>query len=160
VPRLLVGSLAALGLALGGCASAAVDELPPPAGLERSPASAVRDGHQLAVVDGRARVLELLDADTRRRVASAPAGVGPTALATDGALRVWVIDTRGHALLVYRLAPELELERRVYLPAAPSAIDFDRAHRLLRVTLPDLGEVVELPAHGRPHILRRLPLTA
>jgi hypothetical protein len=66
-------------------------------------------------------------------------------------------DTRGDALLVFRRAPRLELVRRLYLAGAPYAIALDRRRRLLYVTLPGRNELVQLPAHGRPHVLRRWP---
>jgi hypothetical protein len=163
-----------------GCGSASVAELPPPAaprdapplnappagrvvplgsnGL-RAPAAAERisvdDGAKFAVVRRRERVLELFDAETKARLARADAGVGPAAgVANDRWL--WVTDTRGDALLVFRTRPELELVRRVFLPGGPYAIALDEERLRLWVTLTGTNEIAELPAHGRPSELRRL----
>ncbi len=43
------------------------------------------------------------------------------------------------------------------LPGGPYGIALDQRRRLLWVTLPGRNELVELPAHGRPHVLRRRP---
>ena len=66
-------------------------------------------------------------------------------------------DTQGDALLVFRRAARLELVRRYYLPGGPYGLALDRRRRLLYVTLPGRNELVQLPAHGRPHVLRRWP---
>jgi DNA-binding beta-propeller fold protein YncE len=114
-------------------------------------------GRFLAVVSVRERVLELFDARTLRRVGRAPAGVGPTHVVPGGDAWLYVTDTRGGALLVYRIAPTLELVRRLHLPGAPYGVAVDPVRNRLWVTLTAGNEVVELPAHGRPHVLRRLP---
>jgi DNA-binding beta-propeller fold protein YncE len=111
-------------------------------------------GGLLAVVSVRERVLELYDAETLRRVARAPAGVGPTHVAAAGAW-VYVVDTDGGALLVFATAPELELVRRYPLPGSPYGVAVDPVRRRLWVTLTGRNELIELPAHGRPHALRR-----
>jgi hypothetical protein len=118
---------------------------------------ALDGGRTLAVLSPRARTLDLSDARPHRRTASAPAGVGPTHFACLERAWCYVVDTRGDALLVYRRSPRLELVRRYYLPG-PSGIALDQRRRLITVSLPARGELVELPAHGRPHVLRRRPL--
>jgi DNA-binding beta-propeller fold protein YncE len=172
--------LAAVAGAAGGCGSAPVSELPPPAApaasppLTRPPAgrllpartAAVRaadplrapvgDG-RLAVLDPRARTVRLVAAPTARPAgAPAPAGVGPTHVVASGG-RVYVVDTRGGALLVYATRPALRPVRRVALPGSPFAIAVDPARRRLWVALTARNELVELPAHGRPHPLRSVP---
>ena len=153
-----LAATALLAGALAGCGSAGVDRLPPPAGPNRSSPVPALGGALTAVVDGRARLLELYDARTRRRVGSAAAGIGPTQVAC---LRrggwCWVLDTRGGALLVFKLhgRGDPELTRRLYLPGMPDAISVDRRRGRLRVRLSASGEVVELPAHGRPYVIRR-----
>jgi hypothetical protein len=118
-------------------------------------------GRLIAVVSVRERVLELYDARSLRRVARAPAGVGPTHVAClrDGGW-CWVLDTRGDALLVFRRTDRLELVRRYYLPGGPYGLALDQRRRRLYVTLPGRHELVELPAHGRPHVLRRWALSS
>jgi hypothetical protein len=98
------------------------------------------------LLDPRARVLRVGGA----RVS---AGVGPTHAVC--ATWCYVTDTRGDALLVFRHA---ELVRRLYLPGGPYGIALDARRRLLYVTLPARNELVQLPAHGRPHALRRWPI--
>ncbi len=165
-------------LALAGCGSQAVAELPAAAGPKASPPLTERpegqvvrtsdfftpeegvgvpvDGGREAVVLGRERAVELRDAATGRVLGRADAGVGPTRAFSRGPW-LWVVDTDGQALLVYRVRPELELVRRVHLPGGPFAITFDQARFRLWITLTGTNEVAELPPHGRPRVLRRFP---
>jgi DNA-binding beta-propeller fold protein YncE len=120
-------------------------------------ATAADGGRLRVVLSARERVLQLYDATSRRRVARAAAGVGPTHVAclTRGGW-CWVLDTRGDALLVFRVGDDdLELTRRVYLPGGPYGIAVDRPRGRLWVTLPGRNELVGLPAHGRPHVVAR-----
>lgn len=171
-------ALAAAGLAVAGCGSATVAELPPAAGPARAPAltatpagrvvaagraaaprpaaTAVASGRALAVLSARERVLELVDPRTRATIARAAAGVGPTHVVAVSD-RLYVTDTRGGALLVFATRPELALVRRVYLPGGPYAIAHDPVRHRLWVTLTARNEVVSLPANGRPRPLVRLP---
>jgi hypothetical protein len=144
-------------LVLAGCGSARVGQLPPPVGPAREVAPLT--GGRSVVLLGRARMLELRDA-RGRLLGHAPAGVGPTHLACldRGATPAWcyVTDTRGDALLVFAVRDRIEPRRRLYLPGGPAGISLDHARRRLLVAL-RTREVVELPAHGRPHVLRRRP---
>ena len=145
--------------AAAGCGSLEDDELPPPAGPAASARVPAADGTLLVQVDGRRRTLDVFDAGTGRRVGSASAGVGPTQVACqrDGEW-CWVTDTRGDALLVFDLdGGDPELRRRLYLPGRPDAITVDRERYRLVVRLAARDEVVELPAHGRPHVVARRP---
>jgi hypothetical protein len=144
-------------LALAGCGSQTAN--PPPAEPPRSPPlTAAPAGEILAGVTRpvpAARTRAAVDRRARELVlgsARAPAGVGPTNVAC--AAWCYVTDTRGDALLVFR---RLELVRRLYLAGGPYGIAVDRRRRLLYVTLPARNELVQLPAHGRPHVLRRWP---
>ena len=120
--------------------------------------ASVADGRRVAVVSVRERVLELYDAATRRRLGRVPAGVGPTHVVAEPRFdRLYVTDTDGGALLVFTTRPELELVRRVFLPGSPYGIALDERRHKLWVTLTATNELVELPAHGRPHVLRRFP---
>lgn len=176
----LLGLAAALGL--GACGSAGVAELPPPAGPATAPVPdeaalgrvsadarwpagldpvdvggvrAAADGGRQVVVDRRARTVELRDG-AGRLLARKPAGVGPSNALSRGRW-LWVVDTAGEALLVFRVVDGLELVRRVFLPGRPYGIALDARKGRLWVTLTATNEVAELPAHGRPHELRRLP---
>lgn len=140
-----------------GCGSEAVSELPPAAGPPARPVSVdAPGGPAVAVLAGRTRVLELRAPRTRKLLARAPAGVGPTHVAAV-ADRLYVTDTRGGALLVFTTRPKLALVRRVFLPGGPAGIRVDAARHRLWVTLTARREVVELAATGRPHPLLRLP---
>jgi DNA-binding beta-propeller fold protein YncE len=121
------------------------------------PGGVVGIGSDVAVVSVRERRLELYDAHTLRRIGSAPAGVGPTHVACVSPTGpCYVLDTRGGAILVYSLSGHhLEPTRRLYLPGGPYGVAIDTTRHRLWVTLPALNELVELPAHGRPHVLRR-----
>jgi DNA-binding beta-propeller fold protein YncE len=116
-----------------------------------------REGRVVAVVSVRERVVELYDARTLRRLGRASAGVGPTHVVSNGHGLLYVTDTAGGALLVFVLRPRLKLVRRVWLPGSPYGIALDPQRHRLWVTLTARNEVVELPAHGRPHPLRRFP---
>lgn len=113
-------------------------------------------GARQAVVDGRARTVTLRRTGAPGVLDRADAGVGPTRALSDGRW-LWVTDTRGGALLVFRLKPQLELARRVFLPGGPFALALDPVKHRLWVTLTGSNEVVELAAHGRPSELRRFP---
>lgn len=167
---------------LAGCGSASTRELPPAAGPPDSPPvsvapagevseggalplglgpvgaarTAVEGGARQAVVDGRAREVELRETGATEALARLDAGVGPTRALSDGRW-LWVLDTRGDAMLVYRVRPQLELARRVYLSGGPAALALDPVKQRLWVTLAKRNEVVEFPAHGRPTELRRFP---
>ena len=154
-------ALAALALpCVAACGSAPVDELPPASGPAREVAALA--GGRSVVLLGRERVLELRDA-RGRRIGRAPAGVGPTHVACvdRAAARAWcyVTDTQGNALLVFAVGARIEPRRRYYLPGGPDRLSLDHARRRLLVTLRQGHGVVELPAHGRPHVLRRRPPT-
>jgi DNA-binding beta-propeller fold protein YncE len=109
----------------------------------------------------RARALEVRDARTGRLAARAAAGVGPTHVACATSARwCYVADTRGDGLLVFRITRggrTLRLARRLYLPGGPFAMAVDTVRNRLWVTLPGRNELVALPAHGRPHVVVRLP---
>ena len=119
--------------------------------------AALDGGRRVAVVSVRERVLELYDTRTLRRIGRAPAGVGPTHVACLDSGPCYVADTRGDALLVYSVGDGVEATRRYRLPGGPYGIALDRARRRLFVTLPARNELVELVAHGRPHVVRRWP---
>ncbi|HEX8103468.1 MAG TPA: hypothetical protein VF533_12700 [Solirubrobacteraceae bacterium] len=108
----------------------------------------VEDGRQVAVVSVRDRVIELYDARSLRRTARANAGVGPTHVVSDGRETLYVTDTAGDALLVFRTRPRLELTRRVALRTAPYGIALDTRRRRLWVTLTGTNRIVKLWTNG------------
>lgn len=124
------------------------------------PRTTLRDETLELSVQGRARTVQLTDRRLRRVVAEATAGVGPTNVACSPEGPCFVVDTQGDALLVFRVGADdrsLRLTRRVYLDGAPFGIAVDQERGRLWITLTARNEVVELGAHGRPHILQRLP---
>lgn len=168
---------------LTACGSATVAELPPAVGPDRAPAlvaapagtvrtdprarrpasvvrATLREGTLRAELLPRERQVRIVDAVTGAERARAATGVGPTNIVCGPKGPCFVTDTQGDALLVLRVGEggrTLRLIRRVYVAGAPYAIAFDPERRRLWVTLTARNEVVELGAHGRPHILRRLP---
>ena len=106
---------------------------------------------RLAVLCGRERSVEVYDVRTGKRLATASAGIGPTAMVTDGKDATYVIDALGEALLVYRRVP-FQLIRRVHLGGGPYAIAFDRERWELRIGLRD-GQV-HYKAGWRPVLVR------
>ena len=112
----------------------------------------LRDEAQLAVLCGRERMVEVYDTGSGRRVGSAGAGIGPTDLVSDGKDAIYVVDSEGDALLVYRRSP-LKLIRRVHVIGGPYAITFDRERWGLDITLSDTT-IVHYKAGWRPVLER------
>ncbi len=111
-------------------------------------------GGPVALVAVRERVLALFDADGRK-LAQVPAGVGPTHVEAGAGGRVYVADTQGDAILLFRTRPKLELARRVALPGAPYGMAIDRERGRLWVTLTEYNQAVWLPANGAPRPVER-----
>lgn len=159
-----------LALLLAGCGSMAEAQLPDPAG---PPSANVADGApkvascrdqlatqwladkaQLVVLCGRERTVDVYDVASGKRVGSTGAGIGPTDLVSDGKDAMYVVDSEGDALLVYRRSP-FQLIRRVHIIGGPYAIAFDRERWGLDITLSD-KTVVHYKAGWRP-VLERTP---
>ena len=130
-------------------------ERPIPTALQPGGVTPVLDGG-IAVVAVRGRVVELFDAATGRRIDSAPAGVGPTHAVAD-VNRLFVADTAGGAVLVYRIRPDLALTRRVSMPGSPYGLAIDHRRHRLFVTQTARNQLTELTAEGRPHVVARYP---
>ena len=113
-------------------------------------------GGGLAVVAVRERVVERFDATTGERLDAAPAGVGPTHAVADGN-RLFVADTAGGAILVFRIRPALRLTRRVSMPGSPYGLAIDHRRHRLFVTQTARNQLTELTAEGRPHVVARYP---
>jgi DNA-binding beta-propeller fold protein YncE len=119
-------------------------------------ARALVAGRLVVVLAERERALSLYDAGTGRRLATAPAGIGPTHVAVLGD-DAFVADTRGGTLLVFSLRPRLQLVRRANLRGGPYGLALDPSRRRLWVTLTARNELVEVTADRRPRVLRRVP---
>ena len=116
----------------------------------------VGDGSQVAVVSVRDRVVELFDAESFKRLGKVNAGVGPTHVVSDGEQYLYVTDTAGDALLVFRTQPELRLVRRLAMPTSPYGIALDRRRERLFVTLTGTNRLVKLRTNG-PRTVANLP---
>jgi hypothetical protein len=112
-------------------------------------------GAQGVVLCGREREVVRFDKGSGE-VATASAGIGPTAMATDGKDATYVIDSLGEALLVYRRTP-FQLIRRVHLGGAPYAIAFDRERWGLWITRNGANDVVFYKAGWRPVLRATYP---
>lgn len=110
----------------------------------------------VAVVGVRERAVALYDADGRE-IARKRAGLGPTHAEAGDEGRLYVADTAGRAILLFRTRPELELVRRVAVPGSPSATTLDRQRGKLWVTLPDENMAVQLTAEVLVRQQREFP---
>ena len=119
----------------------------------RQPGGLAAVGQDVAVVDVGADTVTLLDAAHARVLGRAPAGQGPTHVASDGG-RLFVVDTRGGAVLVYATRPALRLVSRFALPGTPYGVAIDSARRRLWVTLTATDQLAEL-AIGRSSLRLR-----
>jgi DNA-binding beta-propeller fold protein YncE len=125
----------------GGRVVATLGGLTQPGGL------AVAAG-RLAVVDVRTRRLVVFDVRTLRRVADVTAGVGATHAVAGRDGEIVVADTEGRALLIYRLAPTVRLQRRVPLPGTPYGIAVDPVHDQVWVTLTSANRLLGFQLTG------------
>jgi hypothetical protein len=133
-----------------------IGDVPVPAAADARRAR-VDGGRAVAVLSPRERMLEVLDATTRRRIDRAPAGVGPTHVVAGPGRLIYVVDTAGEGLLVYELRPHLHLTRRLPVLGSPYGVAADPAAGRLWVTTTRTNRLVELADGARPHRLRGFP---
>lgn len=115
-------------------------------------------GNLVGVIDVRGSTLTVRDAESGTDVATVPAGNGPTHLVADRRGRFIVTDTRGDALLIYELTPQVRMVNRVPLPGRPYGIAYDSVRDRLWVTLTERNELVGFDlASGTPVEVARLP---
>jgi hypothetical protein len=113
-------------------------------------------GPDIAVVDVGADTLTLIDARTLRVRGRLRAGSGPThdAVGADG--RVYVVDTRGDAVLAYATRPRLRLLGRVRVPGTPYGVASDPRRDRLWVTETATNTLLELDTRGSvPRVIAR-----
>jgi hypothetical protein len=115
-------------------------------------AAVVEATGQVAVLAGRARVVELFEPVTLRKLGEAPAGTGPARIASEND-RLYVTDLANDGLLVLQTRPRLRVTRRAGLPGGPFAIA--NAGNDLVVSLRDASEVVLLNGTSRPVVQGR-----
>jgi len=106
------------------------------------PGGIVASGGYLAVIAVAERVLAVYDLQTLERLATVPAGTGPTHIVADGT-RAFVADTEGGAVLEFRLGPEPEMVAGTQVRGAPYGIAIDPARDRLWVTLTAVNELVQ-----------------
>ena len=158
-------------LLAAGCGSGA--PLPPAAEpassfpITHRPAGTVRQGGPVGFETGVKSTARLADGttvtlDPKRRELRvgddiAPAGLGPTEVVVGDDDRIYVTDTAGGSILLFRHEPELKIVRRAAVPGRPYAMAIDREKGKLWVTVTERNEVVQLTADGAPRIQRRFP---
>lgn len=115
-------------------------------------------GRIIVVVAVKERVIELYDAKTLEKLASEPAGVGPTHVVCRDEGICYVADTTGRGVLIFEWADgELELLRRQYLSSQPYGIALDEDRYRVWVTLPAKNQLVELRARTKSRTGRIFP---
>ena len=117
-------------------------------------------GERVGAVGVRSGTLRLYDARRLRGLAEVGVGAGPTHVVSNGRRRLFVADTRGHAIITVRTRP-LGVVRRTALPAsAPYGLAYDGRRHELWVTstarnrvvlLRDLERVRSFPTVRQPN---------
>ena len=128
-----------------------------PAPLQPGGVAAFRDpAGPVAVVGVRERAVALYDVEGRE-LGRRRAGVGPTHVEAGDQGRLYVADTDGNAILLFRTRPELELVRRIAVPGRPYATTLDRQRGKLWVTLTEANVAVQLTAEVQVRQQREFP---
>ena len=126
-------------------------------GPVQQPGGVIVVGSTTFVVDVRAYTASTFDAATGKRTAVASAGSGPTHAVSAVSGQAAVTDTRGNALLIYRVAP-LKKIGELTLPGTPYGITADATTHLVWVTLTALDEVVGIDVSTpEPKVVARYP---
>ena len=110
---------------------------------------AVTDDGLVGIVGVRGLVMEVLQADTLESLGRVDAGEGPTHVVAGPGNRFYLTDTRGDAVLLYEVRPELRQVDRVPLPGSPYGIAIDPGREHLWVTLTAEHRVVQFALDGR-----------
>jgi DNA-binding beta-propeller fold protein YncE len=115
-------------------------------------------GRIIVVVTVKERVIELYDAKTLERLASEPAGVGPTHVVCRDEGICYVADTTGKGLLVFQgKGGVLDLVHRQYLASQPYGIALDEERYKVWVTLPAVNQLVEVRARTKSRTGQVIP---
>lgn len=124
----------------------------------RQPGGVLAAADMVAAVDVGANTLTLLDPRTLAVAGRTAAGAGPTHAAAGPGERIYVVDTRGEAILVFAATPRLHRVARVLLRGRPYGIAIDQPRERLWVTLTGTNQVAELRlGSGGPQLVRKLP---
>ncbi len=110
-------------------------------------------GADMAVVDVAKFTVSLLDRQTGKVIKRLPAGQGPTHDAADAG-RIYVLDTRGDAVLTYTASP-FRMIGRTPVAGSPYGIALDPVRHRLWVTETGTNRLAELTlTGGLPRIVR------
>ncbi len=114
---------------------------------------------RVALIDVGADTVSLIDPHSLRILARVHAGAGLTHAAPGPDGRLYVVDTRGDALLTFATTPRLRLIDRLPLPGRPYGICSDPGRDRLWVTETATDRLVELAiGRPRPHVVATLPV--
>lgn len=122
------------------------------------PGGVAAAGDFVGMIDVAESTLTVYDTVAGVRLATVPAGDGPTHLVADRRGRLVVLDTRGDAVLVFEPGPQPRLVATVPLPGRPYGVAYDPSRDELWVTLTDRNELVGLAlGSDEPREIVRLP---
>jgi DNA-binding beta-propeller fold protein YncE len=113
-------------------------------------------GGRVAEVDVRANIVSLYDPRSLRLMGTATARRGPTHAVADNNGELYVIDTRGDAVLTYATRHGLQARSRVALPGTPYGVAIDPSRHRLWITLTARNQLVELATGAGNGTLRSL----
>jgi DNA-binding beta-propeller fold protein YncE len=105
-------------------------------------------GRWVALVAVSARVLAVYDARSLKRVATLPAGVGPSHIVARGTT-AYVADTQGDRILVYAIGPHPRLLGKVPAPGTPYGLALDPRRDRLWVTETASDRLAEFSLRGK-----------
>lgn len=125
--------------------------------IDVQPGGIVSLDDQIAAISVRAYTLELFEKGSLTGQGSQNSGYGPTHGVRDDQGRIYVTDTRGDALNVFRTQPRLRFVGRVPLEGSPYGIAIDRERGRVWVTLVGRNQVVELAVGDQPRVGRTFP---
>ncbi len=107
----------------------------------------------VAIVDVSANTVTLINARRLTLIARVSAGAGPTHVVAGTNERLYVIDTRGDAVLTYATRPHLRLLNSIHLSGTPYGVASDRARDRVWVTLTATNQLAELDvSHTKPRM--------
>ncbi len=112
------------------------------------PGGIVAVGPYVAVVDVGGDSVTLIDSRTLHVIGRLGAGAGPTHAAAGTGGRLYVIDTRGDAVLTYAARPRFRRLARFPLAGTPYGVAIDPRRGRLWVTLTAKNRLVELATGG------------